>query len=95
MNDKGILFAARLPARLDVQQAADLLGFLPHEISILMRMRLLKPLGNPPPNGHKFFALSELQALAGDPHWLDKATRLVIRFWKDKNQKRPNLLRAA
>lgn len=83
-NDRGVLFTARLPARMDVQQAADFLGFLPHEISLLMRAGLLKPLGNPPHNGHKFFSSGELQALANDRRWLDKATRAVTHFWRQK-----------
>jgi len=69
-----------------------MLGFLPHELSILMRMGLLKPLGDPSPNGHKFFSSDELKTLAADRRWLDKATRVVTRFWQTKNQKRQTTL---
>ena len=55
MNEKSILFVPRLPARLDVNQVADILGFLPREIVILLKEGLLKPLGKPAQNGHKFF----------------------------------------
>jgi hypothetical protein len=85
MNEKSILFVPRLPARLDVNQAADILGFLPREIVILLKEGLLKPLGRPAQNGHKFFCTAEVSALAENREWLDKATRAVARHWKDRN----------
>jgi hypothetical protein len=85
MNEKSILFVPRLPARLDVNQAADILGFLPHEIVVLLKAGLLKPLGKPAPNGHKFFCTTEVSALANNRDWLDKATRTVARHWRDRN----------
>jgi hypothetical protein len=78
----------RLPARLDAPQTAQLLGFSEHDIPVLIRLRLLKPLGNPPPNGHNYFATVELERLAQDPNWLDKATRAVIQHWQSKNRSR-------
>jgi hypothetical protein len=36
------------PARLLAQQAAAVLDFKKHEIRLLIRAGLLKPLGNPP-----------------------------------------------
>jgi hypothetical protein len=85
MNEKSILFVPRLPARLDVTQAADVLGFLPHEIVVLLKAGLLKPLGKPAANGHKFFCTAEISTLAQNREWLDKATRAVARHWKDRN----------
>jgi len=85
MNEKSILFVPRLPARLDVNQAADILGFLPHEVVVLLKTGLLKPLGKPAPNGHKFFCTAEISSLSADREWLDKATRAVARHWKDRN----------
>jgi hypothetical protein len=69
-------------------QTAQLLGFSEHDIPVLIRVRLLKPLGNPPPNGHKYFATVELERLAQDPNWLDKATRAVTQHWQVKNRSR-------
>lgn len=86
MNEKSILSLPRLPARLDVRQAAEVLGFLPHEITVLMKSGLLKPLGKPAPNGHKFFCTVELAALSENREWLDKATRAVARHWKERNE---------
>jgi hypothetical protein len=85
MNEKSTLFLPRLPARLDVNQAAEILGFLPHEIPILLRAGLLKPLGKPAHNGHKFFSAAEISGLSQNREWLDKATRAVSRHWKDRN----------
>lgn len=85
MNEKSILLVRRLPARLDVQQVAEVLGFLPHEISVLMKTGLLKPLGKPASNGHKFFCAMEVAALSENREWLDKATRAVAKHWKDRN----------
>jgi hypothetical protein len=85
MNEKSILFVPRLPARLDVNQAADILGFLPHEVTVLLKTGLLKPLGKPAPNGHKFFCTVEISALSENKEWLDKATRAVAKHWKDRN----------
>ena len=88
MNQHAILSLSRLPARLDAQQAAAFLGFAEHDIPALIRARLLKPLGNPPPNGHKFFSSAELEALAKDHEWLHKASKVVTQHWRQNNEKR-------
>src|SRR4051812_41108267 len=49
-----------LPARLDLEQAAALLGHHPDHIPILVEGKLLKPLGNPPKNGIKWFSCSDV-----------------------------------
>jgi hypothetical protein len=85
MNEKSTLFLPRLPARLNVDQAAEILGFLPHELTVLLKTGLLKPLGKPAPNGHKFFSAVEISALSENREWLDKATRTVAKCWKDRN----------
>lgn len=88
MHQHTILGLSRLPARLDMPQAAALLGFAEHDIPILVKAKLLKPLGNPPLNGHKFFSAAELQSLAGDHEWLHKASRAVTQHWRRKNEQR-------
>ncbi len=45
----------QLPARLTAEQAAWVLNCQPHDVPILVAARLLKPLGNPPPNSVKYF----------------------------------------
>jgi hypothetical protein len=91
MNPNAILSLQRLPARVDTAQAAAILGFADHDIPILIRTKLLKPLGSPPPNGCKYFSSSELEALSKDYDWLHKASRAVTHHWKQKNQRRSSL----
>ena len=55
-----LILHGQLPARLTVEQAAWVLNCQTHDIPILVAARLLKPLGNPPPNGVKFFAASDV-----------------------------------
>jgi hypothetical protein len=89
------LILLRLPARLDFRQTAELLGFKDYEIPILVRARLLKPLGNPAHNGHKYFAAVDVIALSQDSAWLDRASRVVARHWAGKAAKRRDSLKAA
>ena len=73
------------PARLSVEQAAWALNFQPHDIPVLVSSRLLKPLGNPPANGLKFFAASEVMELGKDSSWLARATNAIHQYWHRKN----------
>ena len=87
MNEKSILHLSRLPARLDTNQTAEILGFLPYEIPVLVSSNLLKPLGRPAPNGHKYFCADEIVELSHDRNWLDKATRALIKHRQDKKMR--------
>src|SRR5580658_2418840 len=77
------------PGRLTAEEAAWHLGFMPHEIPMLMAPGLLKPLGQPPENGCKYFALKELDELKQDLDWLRKASDTVLQYCKDRNLNRP------
>jgi hypothetical protein len=88
MNQPSMLSVLRLPARLNASQAVELLGFEEHDLPVLMRTKLLKPLGEPARNGHKFFSAAELQQLRNDHSWLDRATKAVSRYWRGKNENR-------
>src|SRR5262245_53533796 len=81
-----VLTLNRLPARLNVQQTAALLGFLPHEIPVLVRAKLLEPLGRPAPNAQKYFASCDLLKLSTDSHWLGRATQAVSKHWQHRNE---------
>jgi hypothetical protein len=50
-------------------------------------MRLLKPLGNPPVNGIKYFSASDVLELSNDRGWLTKATNAITQHWQKKNGK--------
>jgi hypothetical protein len=79
-----------LPARLDVKQTADILGFQEHDIAPLIREELLEPLGKPMPNARKFFARVQILEIADNPAWLSKATKAIYQHWVDKNATRTN-----
>jgi hypothetical protein len=57
----------------------------PHDVPILVAARLLKPLGNPPPNSVKYFAASEVLEQAKDRTWSAKVTNAVNQHWQKKN----------
>jgi len=80
-----ILNLTRLPARLDTGQTAEFLGLQQHDIATLIAARLLKPIGNPQPNGPKFFAAVEIEDLARDRDWLNRAQLAIQRHWQMKN----------
>ena len=52
---------------------------------ILVGARLLKPLGNPPPNSVKYFATLEVLEQAKDRTWLAKVTSALNQHWQNKN----------
>jgi hypothetical protein len=58
----------------------------PQDVPILVSARLLKPLGNPLPNGVKYFATAELIELMQGQAWLAKLTNAVTQHWQKKNQ---------
>jgi hypothetical protein len=81
-----------LPARLTMQQVAWLLGFNPADVTALVAARLLKPLGNPPKTGSKYFASITVAELRNNPAWLAKASDAIVRYWQDKNASRTTAL---
>jgi hypothetical protein len=60
----------------------------PHDVPVLVAARLLKPLGNPPPNCVKFFASLEVLELAKDRAWLAKLTNTLTQHWQHKNRRK-------
>ena len=87
-QQKFLSLAGNLPARLTVEQVAWVLGAQAHDIPTLVSARLLKPLGNPPPNGIKYFAASEIVELMQDRSWLAKMTNTINQHWQRKNASR-------
>jgi hypothetical protein len=76
------------PAWLDVQETAWYLGFAEHDIPVLVRAGLLKPLGHPPANGVKYFGAATLAILRDDVQWLGRASDAIVRHWKSKNRRK-------
>lgn len=93
VEDKRLFLSLRtLPARLTGTEAGWLLGLNREEIGLITSAGHLKPLGKPAPNGQKFYSTRQLQRLAADLAWLDKATRIICETWKRKNSKQPSLV---
>jgi hypothetical protein len=74
-----------LPARLTAEQAAWVLNCQPHDIPALVAAKLIKPLGNPPANGIKFFATTELLENTKDRNWLIRMSATIYQHWHKKN----------
>jgi len=84
-KDKFLNVLGQPPARLTVEQTAWVLNCQVHDIPIIVANRLLKPLGNPPPNGIKYFSTLEVLELTRDRSWLAKVTNAVTTHWQKKN----------
>jgi hypothetical protein len=82
------LIPLRLPARLNAEQSAKVLGFAPHDIPVLVRKELLNCLGNPNQSSVKHFAACEIEACAADFEWLHNATIAIGNNWNEKNTNR-------
>src|ERR1039457_2551345 len=80
-----MMLLGQLPARLTAEQAAWVLNCQPHDIPALVAARLIKPLGNPPPNGTKFFVTAELLTGAHVRHWLARMSATIYQHWQKKN----------
>ena len=73
---------------LTIAQTAVLLNRGEHDIPVLVRAGLLKPLGDPPPNAVKFFATVEVLELAEDREALDRICSVLTEYWRGKNMAR-------
>ena len=70
-----LLTLRHLPGMLNSEQAASLLGVEPHDVPVLVRAGLLKPLGNPLPSAVKHYATFQIEQNCRDEKWLHKARR--------------------
>ena len=57
-----------------------------------MAVDKLTPLGDPAPNGPKWFSAVEMIRLAADQDWLHKATKEIPKYWRLKRGRRMNPL---
>jgi len=85
---KDLLSLRTLPARMVAEEAGWLLGFASHDIPVLVKAGLLKPLGHPPVSGTKFYATATLEKLRDDIKWLSRASDAIVRYWQSKNVRR-------
>jgi hypothetical protein len=85
-----LLNLRRLPAMLNVQQTAVLLGLAEHDIPVLLNAGFLQSLGDPQPNAVKYFAAVQVLELAGEIAVLNNIRRAVSEYWRGKNAMRHN-----
>ena len=80
------------PARLTVEQVAWILNCQAHDVPVLVSTKLLKPIGNPPENGVKYFNTAEVLEVSRNPTWLARMTNAIHQHWhrKNANRKRPD-----
>ena len=82
---KDLLSLRRLPLRLGVVDVAILLNIGEHDVPILAKAELLKPLGYPPPNAVKYFYAVELLDCASDRKWLSQMCDVIYQHWQKRN----------
>ena len=82
---KFLMLLGQLPARLTAEQAAWVLNCQPHDVPALVAAKLLKPLGNPPANGVKFFATADVLENIKDRQWLARMSATIHQHWHKKN----------
>ena len=88
---KFLLLLGQLPARLTAEQAAWVLNCQVHDIPALVAAKLLKPLGNPPANGIKFFATADLLEAVKDRNWLVRMSATIYQHWHKKNTRQKEI----
>ena len=59
-----------------------------HDITILVTAKLLKPLGNPPQNGVKYFATKEVLEHVQEEKWLHRVTVAIYLHWQKRNARK-------
>jgi len=87
-NQQSLQNGQHWPACVDAEAAARFLGWPHYFMPLLARAGHLKPLGKPGQNARKWYAMVELERLARDPAWLDKAIRVVDRLVREANGKK-------
>ena len=80
-----LLLLGQLPARLTAEQAAWVINCQPHDIPALVAGKLIKPLGNPPANGIKYFATADILEVTKDRNWLVRVSTTIYTHWAKKN----------
>lgn len=87
-QQKFLMLLGQLPARLTAEQAAWVLNCQPHDVPALVAAKLLKPLGNPPANGIKFFATADILESSQDRSWLARMSATIYQHWHKKNARK-------
>ena len=70
------------------EKVAKALDIGVHNIPVLVRAKLLKPLGHPQRYCVKKFSRDELARNIADQTWLEKAADAIHRHWRKKNARK-------
>lgn len=76
------------PARVSSLECAYLLGIQEHDVPVLARHGLIRPLGKPAPSAPKFYSSAELEEKMRDTKWLHKVTEAIQGHWRAANASR-------
>jgi hypothetical protein len=74
-----------LPDRLTVEQVARQYQCTTEGVYVLTKLRLLRTLGKPPPNGTKFYGRNYILKLGNDDAWLARMSDALVKYKWDKN----------
>ena len=69
---------------MNAEEVAVLVGYSVHDIPVLVRAGLLKPLGAPAPNAIKYFTSSDIEEKVSDPKWGAGVTYCLYKHWRDR-----------
>jgi hypothetical protein len=83
--DADPLTCLRLQPRLTKAQTAKFLNMGMHDIPVLVRAGLLKPLGHPNDSNQKYFATADLVADAENREWLVQVCDVLYKHWYKMN----------
>jgi hypothetical protein len=83
-----ILNCRRIPARLNPEQVAALLGIQKHDVPTLIKAKVLKPLGKPACNSVKYFSTEEILEDSRERRWLSKMTDALSSDWSERNARK-------
>jgi hypothetical protein len=75
-------------AYMTKEKVAKALDIGTHNIPVLVRAGLLKPLGHPQRYCVKRFSRAQLARNLADENWLDKAAAAIHRHWRIKNARK-------
>ena len=75
----------QLPARLTAEQVAWAINCQPHDIPALVAAKLIKPLGQPPLNGVKYFATMDILEAIKDRNWVVRVSTALYTHWARRN----------
>ncbi len=88
MNDEHVVFLnlRRLPAAIDAEQTAILLGISKANVTILIGKNFLIPLGKKlATNAPKWFSSNAIETLARNPEEVSRMHHLISSHWRARN----------